>query len=201
LDNKPGLCADCAENVGCGAQHQLHLAVIDGIDVYFLQAFNDCIQQLIHMLKYQSKTLPGRLLGEALGSGLVGQLDGEEDWLVIPVPLHSARKRARGYNQSAIIARAIGHVTGFQVCEVGLKRLRHTPSQTRLDRKARYLNVDSAFEVQNHKVIQGRLVVLIDDVVTTGATVCACVNALVGAGAKRVVVATVARPKLGEDVP
>ena len=201
LDNVPGICSVCAEMVGYAEQHQIRLTKINGADVYFLQSFNDCVRQLIHMLKYQGKTLPGRLLGEALGGCLCETLSERDDWLVIPVPLHSARKRERGYNQSAIIARAIGKISGFQVCEEGLKRLRHTPSQTRLDRQARYLNMDAAFGVRNAKIIDGRLVILVDDVVTTGATVCACVKALVNAGAKRVVVAAVARPKLGEDMP
>ncbi len=199
LPNQPGLCVVCAEMVGYREGHQIGMTEIDGIDVYFLQAFNDPIRQLIHMLKYQGKTLPGRLLGEALGKGLVGVLGAEVDWLVVPVPLFSARKRARGYNQSAIIARAMGQVTGFQVCETGLKRVRHTPSQTHLDRKARYLNMNSAFVVRDSNAIRGRLVILTDDVVTTGATISACVHVLVDAGAKHVVVATVARPELGED--
>lgn len=201
LDNVPGMCSVCAEMVGNVGQHHLHLTKINGVDVYFLQSFNDCVRQLIHMLKYQGKTLPGRLLGEVLGEGLCEVLSESGDWLVMPVPLHSARKRERGYNQSAIIARAVGKVLGFKVCEDGLKRLRHTPSQTRLDRQARFLNMDAAFGVRNANKIDGRWVILVDDVVTTGATVCACVNALVDAGAKRVVVATVARPKLGEDIP
>jgi ComF family protein len=200
LTNKPGLCSVCAEKVGCDGRYQMGMTMVDGVDVYFLQVFNEYIRQLIHMLKYQGKTMPGRLLGEALGRRLVAQLGQTDNWIVVPVPLHQARKRERGYNQSAIIARAIGQVSGFQVCENGLKRLRHTPSQTRLDRQARYLNMDSAFGVQNQEKIEGRLVILIDDVVTTGATVCACAHALVGAGAKKVVVAAVARPKLEDDV-
>jgi competence protein ComFC len=199
LSNQPGLCNTCAEMVGLNEGKQIDVSQIDGIDVYFLQAFNDPLRKLIHMLKYQGKTLPGRLLGQALGNGLVGEL-GMADWLVVPVPLYSARKRERGYNQSAIIARAMGQVTGFQVCETGLKRVRHTPSQTRLDRKARYLNMDSAFAVRDASVICGRLVILIDDVVTTGATISACVKVLIEAGVKQVVVATVARPELGEDM-
>ena len=201
LDHKPGLCSACAKMVGYAGQHQISFTKVDNIDVYFLQSFNDGVRQLIHMLKYQGKTLPGRLLGEALGRGLGEVLNERDDWLVVPVPLHSARKRERGYNQSAIIARAIGEFSGFQVCEEGLKRVRHTPSQTRLDRQARYLNMESAFGVRREEKINGRWVVLVDDVVTTGATVSACVNALIGSGAKRVVVATVARPKLGEDMP
>jgi len=201
LDNQPGLCSVCAEMVGYTGQHQGSHTQINGIDVYFLQSFNDGVRQLIHMLKYQGKTLPGRLLGEALGRYLVAYLSEQEDWLVMPVPLHSARKRERGYNQSAIIAKGIGGISGFQVCEGHLKRVRHTPSQTRLDRQARYLNMASAFGVRNHKKINGRCVILVDDVVTTGATVGACVNALIEAGAKRVVVATVSHPKLGEDMP
>ena len=199
LSQNPGLCSGCAEMVGCATPEKSVGLTLNGVDIFVLKEFNDPIRELVHMLKYQGKTLPGRLLGRALGQSLAKSLDAQADWVVVPVPLHSARKRERGYNQSAVIARALGGELGLETREKVIKRVRHTPSQTKLDRQARAQNVDTAFRVRQGQFVKGRRIVLVDDVVTTGATVCACAKVLMLEGAKQVVVAAVARPKWGED--
>ncbi len=198
LPDSPGLCDSCWDDIDIwdsglhevGFEHEFDQIVI-------LYQFNDCVRSLIHALKYRGKTLPGQIVGKALGQRIGGIFD--SDTVIVPVPLHSAKKRARGYNQSEIIARATGRVSGLQVLANALKRVRPTPTQTQLGVLERQYNVQGAFHVRCPAAIEGRKIFLIDDVITTGATLNACVLALRSAGAQCVSVGAVASPLLGED--
>jgi ComF family protein len=121
--------------------------------------------------------------------------------MVVPVPLHRYRQRQRGYNQAELLAQ--GFVKGLARRTVGaktlrletrcLRRLRSTQPQTGLDPRARLDNVRGVFAVVFPERIREKTILLVDDVMTTGATVSACAEALKGAGARRVVVLTLAR--------
>ncbi len=115
--------------------------------------------------------------------------------VVVPVPLHWTRLFARRYNQAALLALAIGRETGLEVTVDALIRRRRTPSQGRLSRSARRRNVAGVFAVApvRRPCIEGRRVLLVDDVMTTGATVAACAKVLLRAGAQSVDVLTLAR--------
>jgi len=104
--------------------------------------------------------------------------------LVVPVPLHPSRLAERGYNQAALLARPVAADFGARFAPTALVRTRDTPHQAHLDRAARAANVDGAFGVRRD--VRARDVLVIDDVVTTGATVRACMRALLDAGAARV---------------
>jgi ComF family protein len=164
--------------------------------VFILYEFNDSVRSLIHALKYRNKTLPGQILGEMLGNRISAASFVPS--IIVPVPLHSARRRERGYNQSEVIARAVGHVLGCQVHKSVLARVRATPSQTQLGAGERQSNVCGAFRVCKPEAIQGKKVLLVDDVITTGATVDACAQAMMDAGAKEVVACAVAHPQMDE---
>ncbi len=114
---------------------------------------------------------------------------------LVPVPLHPARLFHRRYNQSALLAHAIARVTGKPVLSDALQRTRNTPTQGALSRSARLANVRGAFRMRPRRVanIRDRRIVLVDDVMTTGATVEACAAILVAAGAAHVDVLTLAR--------
>jgi ComF family protein len=113
--------------------------------------------------------------------------------ILIPVPLYPRRKRVRGYNQSALLARELGRHVGLPVEEGALVRERNTPSQAeRLSAKERKVNVAGAFGYRGQG-LQGQRVLLIDDVATTGATLDACAQALRQAGAASVWALTFAR--------
>jgi ComF family protein len=133
-------------------------------------------------------------LGEQVGHILIRQkaLAGVD--CIVPVPLHIVKERERRYNQSKVIAEGIELVTGISVVPRALRRLRHTPSQTALGFDERKCNVDSAFEVHpaRRAKISGRSVLLVDDVITTGATLRSCAAALRSAGATRIIAASVA---------
>ncbi len=163
-----------------------------------LAPFNDSMQRLIHMLKYEGRTPVGRVLGQALGEALAGDALVGDALMILPVPLHGSRQRERGYNQSALIARAAGAALGLPVREGILRRVRPTQTQTALDLSDRMANVKGAFRVRRADLIQGERLLLLDDVVTTGATTNACAEALLDAGAKEVVVAAAASPYFGD---
>jgi len=119
--------------------------------------------------------------------------------VVVPVPLHPARLAERGYNQAALLAAEVARELGAPLEARGLGRTRHTAHQARLDRAARLTNVEGAFRVRAPARVRGRRVVLVDDVATTGATLAACRDALLAAGARSVTALVVARTEQGMD--
>ena len=120
-------------------------------------------------------------------------LDPLEQPLVVPVPLHASRLWKRGYNQSALLGKAFARQKGWEFRPDVLRRRKRTPSLDGLNRAERRAVLEGAIQVGRSHLVSGRDVVLIDDVVTSGATSGACVEALKSAGAKRVVIACYAR--------
>lgn len=150
------------------------------------------VQRLIHALKYRGCYDLGVELGGELGRALTMFREFEDVDLVVPVPLHRARLRERGYNQAEAIGRGIAaSIPGSHPLEA-LARARHTISQTTLGAGARKKNVLEAFQAAGSE-IRGKIILLCDDVCTTGATLNACAERLLTAGARRVMAATVAR--------
>lgn len=158
------------------------------------------VQDLLHALKYGGLTGIGRSLGVRLGSVLAGIPWGAEIEIVVPLPLFHTKQRERGYNQSESIARGIAQILPRPVRPRVVKRSRWTDSQTTLGFAARQMNVNGAFEVPRRKtaILTGKTVLLVDDVVTTGATTRACAEALRRGGAGAVYVAAIA---LAEQLP
>jgi ComF family protein len=113
---------------------------------------------------------------------------------IIPVPLHTARERERGFNQAALLARSLASRAALPLDEWSVARTRHTTHhRAGMDRRARRETVESAFQVTRPRLIAGERILLVDDVFTTGATVSACAQALKEAWAEEVFVLTVAR--------
>ncbi len=165
------------------------------------------LRELIHLLKY-TRVRPaagvlGRMLAEAIGSLAIAP---EAELALVPVPLHAVKQRQRGFNQSELIARAALKCTPrhLSLCTTALVRQRATESQTGLTRHQRRENMRGAFRVLHPELVDGRDVVLVDDVFTTGTTVSECARVLKRAGAARIWVATVARvlkPELAAAIP
>jgi ComF family protein len=156
-------------------------------------AYDDASRRLILGFKRADRTHAApafaRWMARA-GAGLLAEAD-----IVAPVPLHWSRLLARRYNQSALLANALAKQSGKTALPDLLRRRRRTPSQGGLGRSARFRNVAGAFSVApRHKArLTDRHVLLVDDVLTTGATVEACAKALLRAGAAQVSVLTLAR--------
>ena len=155
--------------------------------------FNTSSRALVHGLKYAycDYLAPGMGLEMAQHFKQYPEMSSAE--VVVPVPLFVAKERQRGYNQSALLAHWFSHYTGFPLALSALKRVRNTVSQTQLGRQARLENMTGAFACVCPDVIKGKVVLLIDDVATTGATLEGCAVALKAAGAKQVMAYTYAR--------
>ena len=114
---------------------------------------------------------------------------------IIPVPLHAERLRERGFNQAAIVGRAVAQSTRLPLDEWSLVRTIHTARhRAGMDARARRESVEAAFEVSRPRLVEDERILLVDDVFTTGATISSCAKALKDAGAREVFVLTVARP-------
>ena len=162
-------------------------------------AYEGHLRQLIHLLKYAGMEPLAKPLGRRLASLLAdaGPVD-----LIVPVPLHWWRRWRRGFNQSELLAAEVSRFTGTPLGARVLRRRRNTASQTGLTSHQRRLNVRGAFVVRQPEAVAGKTIVLVDDVITTGATVGACTRALRRAGAARVLVLSLARARRRyQDLP
>jgi len=187
LKTKCGICYSGGGSPAiCGGNENIQL-------VKSLGTFDDHYKVLIHNFKYKRKIFLGRRLGKRLGENLsLDQRFSDFDFL-IPVPLHPARKRERGFNQSEILAEAVSEKMNVPVLKKILKRIKNTKDQTNLNAEQREKNVSGAFSVssaENREKIYGKKIILIDDVITTGATLKECARVLKEGGAKKVVGAT-----------
>lgn len=132
------------------------------------------VQHLIHELKYKGNGDAGVFLGQELGKTLLkAPLYQGLDYL-IPVPLHPKREKQRGYNQSMMIAQGMEEVTGVPIGKDFLVRSVNTATQTHKNKEERWQNVKDIFEVRHPERLEGKYVLLVDDVLTTGATLEAC---------------------------
>ncbi len=113
--------------------------------------------------------------------------------VLVPVPLHMKRLRERGFNQALLLVKELSKRTGIPYEERALRKIKDTPVQITLKKRERRKNLTRAFQVRDQQAIQGKTVMLVDDVYTTGTTVNECSRALHVAGAARVTVLTVAR--------
>jgi ComF family protein len=150
------------------------------------------IREAIHLLKYRERSFLAKPLIGLLDRGYPFIAYGSYD-LLVPVPLHPKRLRERGFNQALLLGRVIGRRKGVPCMASALKKARWSLPQIDLSPKEREANVKGSFAVADREVIRGKRVLLIDDVMTTGATVNECARALLEAGAGEVDVFTLAR--------
>jgi ComF family protein len=163
-----------------------------------LGPYEGTLRVLVHELKFRGRRRIALRLAEALleAPGAAAVLAAEPTRpapVLVPVPLHPRRLHERGFNQSALLAQAVAARPGLRVIEGALTRREHTPPQTGLSAAQRRRNVERAFVVRRRAPLVGRIVVLVDDVTTTGATARACARALLSGGAAEVRLLTAAR--------
>jgi ComF family protein len=163
---------------------------VENATAYFVFRKGSRFQKILHKLKYQNKQSLGIELGRWFGHELC-QTGFETVDCVIPVPLHAQKLQTRGYNQSELIAKGIAEILSKPLDTKMLKRVIANPTQTRKGRYERWTNVDSIFEC-NTASAQDKHILLVDDVVTTGSTLEACVSAILKAPGAKVSVAVLA---------
>lgn len=151
--------------------------------------YEGVLQQLIHLFKYERVLPLGKVLARWMLAALPRQLTID---LIVPVPMHWWRRWRRGFNQAHVLARHLARATGIRL-EKALRRRRLGMPQAGLRAADRRRNVAGAFSVPHPHRVKGQRVLLVDDVLTTGATAGACARELKRAGARSVVVLTVAR--------
>lgn len=151
------------------------------------------VRDLIHQFKYSRQIHLRHLLARMLTEGFRdSRLDALRPEAIVPVPLHPTRKREREFNQAEVLAQLAGRRLGLPV-EDYLRRKRYTLTQTNFHREERFENLDGAFALRTGSKVDGKVLALVDDVLTTGSTADACARVLKDAGASAVVVITVAR--------
>ena len=149
------------------------------------------VQSLIHQLKYKRQKEVGLLIGKLFGDDLLNSPYYTDIDFIIPVPLHPKKLKTRGYNQSLMIANGLQESMGIEVF-TGLQRKAHSSTQTRKSRYERWENVKDIFEIKEHKRLESKSVLLVDDVLTTGATLEACAQVLLDISGLQISIATLA---------
>lgn len=208
MPDRLGFCNDCYQLIplikkpfcpGCGAEN-------DGI----FDMCGKCLQEetrvwsraiavmrmegsgreIIHRFKYGKETAFARTLGNLAAE--IWLQTGEQAEIIVPTPLHWSRQIMRGYNQTALYAEIFSSRINIP-CKNILKRIKMTPKQANLNRDQRKKNLIKAFSVKKQAICQNRTILLLDDVMTTGATLSSAATALMDAGAKEVKVLVLAR--------
>lgn len=151
---------------------------------YYLQGAP--IQQIIHQIKYNNEEKLGIYMGKLMGLKIQSVLEENEIDLCIPMPLHIKKEYKRGYNQATLLCKGIQEICSINFDDKIIFRTENTNTQTKKSRIERWNNVDSIFMIKDNSKIKGKHILIIDDVITTGASTEACGQTLLEHGAESV---------------
>jgi competence protein ComFC len=191
-------CAKCSEPFFGAITQTFNCANCEHRTLHFDNAVSayrsrGLVRKLLHDFKYGGQRHLRYPLAEWLSETLNDpRLRGWRFDMLVPVPLHAARERERGFNQAALLAESLATEVAVPLCPV-LERIRYTTTQTAYDRAERMENLQDAFRLRKNRDVRGLRVLLIDDVLTTGSTLSECARTLKAAGAISVHAATAAR--------
>ena len=138
-------------------------------------------QRIIHNFKYHGRWFFAQKMGEWLGEELLDSGNFDDIDLIVPIPLHYRRRLRRGYNQSEQLALGVGRKMGVECDFRSVRRCHYNDSQTSKSRSERWDNVEEIFDVRRAERLRGKHILLLDDVLTTGATMASCASAIVKA--------------------
>jgi ComF family protein len=201
LGNEIVVCPDCLSKIKIAEEERIESeysrkfasnGAISGFTSLYVFEKDKELQHIIHSLKYSNKFLTGKFLGYVLSSHLKYKISEWKIDFIIPIPLHHLKKAERGYNQSFYIAKGLGKGLNIPVKEGFIKRKRFTESQTTMTLNERQKNIEGAFKGKRNLNLEGKNILLVDDVITTGSTVLECGKVLLQAGANKVYAISVA---------
>ncbi|MBK7630681.1 MAG: ComF family protein [Ignavibacteriales bacterium] len=204
--NKLGLdqdtmCSDCFAKIQRSTQDRLQREfnrkfagknIISDFYAPFVFEKDKELQHAIHSLKYQKKFRVGIFLGKVLAYAIKTSKPDLKIELVIPIPLHQLKKAERGYNQAYYIAKGVNQILITKVSDQIVKRIKYTESQTKMNLNEREENISNAFKINKKNTVVGKSILLLDDVITTGATISECGRILLEAGANKIYAASIA---------
>ncbi len=200
----PGEQPLCPECLNAAAECSFRFApprrsLDDAASVFALLPYDQTCRTLVHAFKYHNRPAVAFLAGNLMAKRFLHDLSAFSDAPLVPVPLHPDKLRSRGYNQASRLAEGFSAFSGHTVRDDLLARVVFTGTQTALDAVERRKNVHGAFRYTGETSLQGRPVILIDDVMTTGSTITECARALKYGGAGDIAVCVVATPDAGDD--
>ena len=161
----------------------------DAASVLNFHNYSD-IRWMIHRLKYEGRKDIGHTLGIMAGKCMMQSRFFKDIDVIIPIPLHREKKVKRGYNQAAYLGRGISEILSVPLREDVLIKYKYTKSQTKMSRMERIKNVMDSFRLEDKSGIQGRHILIVDDVLTTGATIEACARKLLEANDIKISIVT-----------
>jgi len=179
--------------------NEFHQKLVGRLPVKFVLAqfvFNKRgkVQRLLHHLKYRNQPKIGVTLGKVYGYMLKENYQNEFD-LIIPVPLHPARQKKRGYNQSMEFAKGLSEIMNIPCSDDLVHRILETETQTKRTKLERWQNVSEVFKIANQDFLKDKRILLVDDVITTGSTLEACAKVILECGIKDISFACIASTK------
>lgn len=196
------LCMDCVDDLPRLRAHDDPLNKVEmvfrgRVRLHAASAFlqftkGGMVQRMLHRLKYQGDLNVGLELGQRMAEEVMASARFADVDTLVPVPLHPRKLRLRGYNQAQVLVEGMLRAWPVREVEAGLLRVVHTSTQTRRGRMSRWGNVKDAFHLAGADALAGAHVLLVDDVVTTGATLESCANALARVPGIRISVLTCA---------
>ncbi len=195
--NRPPFCPKCSRHLGKNFEHpRCQDCSTSNPHFDFAWAaclYHDPLRHLIHKFKYHQKTLLSPLFSKLIISFIREyNLDIEQFDIITPIPLFPSRLRERGYNQSQLLAQTIAQTFNINLSLNNLIRVQNTKNQTLLSKKERWTNIHKAFRIKNLKQFSEKSILLIDDLLTTGATASEAARTIKSAGVKTVGVLTLA---------
>lgn len=158
----------------------LGLMPVERATAYFYYQKESYFRRIVHELKYKDRKRIGEVMGRYMATEMKNSTFFEGIDVIMPVPLHKKKLRKRGYNQSEWLARGLSQTTGIPVDAGSLIRVVHTDTQTKKRQYDRWQNIQTVFQLTNPAGYTGKHILIVDDVLTTGATIVGCANAFGG---------------------
>jgi ComF family protein len=195
------ICSDCLQSIKKTDDERLKFEydkkfagkkIITDFFTQYIFEKDKTLQLIIHAIKYDMKFMTATYLGKLLGAAILEKRPKWKIDYVMPIPLHRLREAEREYNQCENVAKGISRVTSIPVMANVMKRVKFTESQTTKALVEREENVKNAFQIKKKSEVKNKNILLIDDVITTGATINECGKVLIEAGANKVYAASLA---------